>query len=458
MQFASFTFLFLFLPITLGIYYLTPRRWRHGVMLGISVVFLLSGGLLSAVVLLLLTAGTYGAGLLLEHLHPRKKLSAFVITCVTLLEMGVLLLLRSDLVQGASLGWFSGSDLFPLGLSFYVLQSLSYYSEVHRGKCRAEHSVWKLSLYLLFYPRLIMGPVVSYRTAIESYTETSCSVTQIGAGLLRMLVGLAKKLVLADLIGTLYLTVTQENVTSYSILMLWIAALAKLLALYFELSGYADLAIGIAQCYGVKLPESYGKKLFYPTLLQLTDQWNRTVVQWFFHYVGTRFHGKRRSFHVFAVIVTWGCIGLWYDFRITTLLCGLAVGCCVGVEHLTGHHEHHWMIRYVITCLFLCMSTVLLAEHDLADAAAYLGGMFGAGQIAPTDADWQLIRSYLLIFLLAMYAASGNWRRIMQYVDQSKRCATLRLPLTVLAAVLLLVIDTAALVSAGGNVEMQLLL
>lgn len=458
MQFASFTFLFLFFPLTLAAYYLTPGRWKNITFLATNILFILGGGVLSATVLFLMTIGTYGAGILIEHVSARRKLSGLVTALVAIMEFSVLILLRSVSLQNLTTGWMRGVDLFPLGLSFFVLQSLDYCFEVQRGRCPAQRHVFELARYLLFYPRLIMGPVVPYRAAIKQVPATRCHASLIGGGMFRFLIGLAKKLLLADWVNMFYLIIVQADEPAYSVMILWLGALAKLLALFLELSGYADMAIGLAQCYGIRFPESYGKTIFYPTISQFADQWNRTVVQWFFHYVGTRFHGSRKLFHVFAVMVTWGCIGLWYDLRLTTLVWGMGIGLCIGIEYLMGYGIRYPVLRYILTFVLLCVGAVLLAQPDAQQAFAYVRGMLGGVPITPTDADGRLLRSYLLVILISVYAACGNWQTLTRFLDQNSRLSFLRQPLTLLAALALFVLDAVLLVSFDGTVSFQLTL
>ncbi|WP_295216986.1 MBOAT family O-acyltransferase [Ruminococcus sp.] len=458
MQFASFTFLFLFFPMTLGIYHLTPQRWKRDVMLAISVLFLLGGGWLAALVLLLLTAATYGIGLLLEHLRTRKKLSGLVLFGTVLVYLSALILLRSNWMQSWEFSLLHGKDLFPLGLAFFVLQGIGYCTNVRRGKYYAERNWRQLFLYMLFYPRLIMGPVVPYPVALKSLCEPTFSMQQIGAGMTRFLVGLGKKLLLADNVGMLFQTVNQVDPSGYSIIAVWLGALAQLVSLYLELSGYADMAIGLALCYGVHLPESYGKSLFFPSVTKFADQWNRTVVQWFSHYVGTRFHGKNQLLHLFAVTITWGCVGLWYGFRLPTLIFGLGIGFCIWMEHLIGQSKRYVGIRYGITALLLSIGAVLLIQPDMTSACEYLNVMFGMGHFTPGEADKNLLFSYGLVLLLSVYAASGNWRTVLCLLEEKSWYRMIRIPLTVAAVLLLLCCCTAVLISTGGTVEMQLML
>ena len=411
MQFASFTFLFFFLPITMGIYYLTPRRWKQEVMLGISILFLFCGGWMAALTELVLAALTYGAGLLLEKLRTKKALSRLTLAGTLLVQFGALIVLRSDWLYSLKAGAFHGSALFPLGLAFFVLQNAGYCIDVFRGKCRGETNWRRLGLYLLFYPRLIMGPVVSYPMVHKTICDPAFDMSRIGGGLLRFLVGMAKKLFLADWVGMLFQTLCQTSDAPYSMLVVWLGAFSQLVTLYLELSGYADMAIGIGACYGVRLPKSYGKSLFYPSIAAFADQWNRTVVQWFSHYVGTHFRGSNRFFQLLALMITWGCIGLWYGVRLPSLLFGLLIGFCLWLAHLLWRDKRTSMLRYALTLLLLSVGAVLLTLPDLPSVWNYLKIMLCGGHIAPTEADADLLRAYGL----ALAVSSGGRKTVVPH-------------------------------------------
>lgn len=458
MQFASFTFLFFFLPITMGIYYLTPRRWKQEVMLGISILFLFCGGWLAALTELVLAALTYGAGLLLEKLRTKKALSRLTLAGVLLVQFGALIVLRSDWLYSLKAGAFHGSTLFPLGLAFFVLQNAGYCIDVFRGKCCGETNWRRLGLYLLFYPRLIMGPVVSYPMVHKTICDPAFDMSRIGGGLLRFLVGMAKKLFLADWVGMLFQTLCQTSDAPYSMLVVWLGAFSQLVTLYLELSSYADMAIGIGACYGVRLPESYGKSLFYPSIAAFADQWNRTVVQWFSHYVGTHFRGSNRFFQLLALMITWGCIGLWYGVRLPSLLFGLLIGFCLWLAHLLWRDKRTSMLRYALTLLLLSVGAVLLTLPDLPSVWNYLKIMLCGGHIAPTEADADLLRAYGLALAAAVYSVSGNWRWLFHLVEEKPWFRILRVPLTVLFGIGALLLDVILLVHTGGTVQMQLVL
>lgn len=458
MQFASFSFLYFFFPISLAAYHAVPKHWKPMTMLIISAIFILSGGIFSAGVLLLLTAGTFGAGLLLEKIRASHSRSALLLGTAVMFEFAALILLRSDWMQSWKVNWIHGADFFPFGFAFFVLQSIGYLVDVHRGKCHAEHNWQRLSLFLLFYPRLIMGPVVQYSTVEKTLCVPSFSLSQIGAGFFRVLLGLAKKLILANWLVQIFDTVMLADTALYSAWIYWIGIFAKFLSLYFSLSGYADMAIGTALCYGVKLPESYGKTMFYPGIALFAEQWNRTVVQWFSHYVGTHFHGRNRFFHVFAVVITWGCVGLWYGFRLTTMLWGMGIGLCIGLEYLFGNKNRYRGFRYAGTLFLLCVSMVLFVLPDMPHVLLCWKKLFQITEFTPKEADFLLLKGYILVLLVGVYAATGNLHTLLRQAEKQKWFRWIRLPGMLLAGALLLLVCTAVLVTGNGSTTADLLL
>lgn len=458
MQFASLTFLFLFFPMTLGLYRLVPHRWKREAMLVISVLFLLGGGLLSAGVLLLLTALTFFAGWLMERWKSRKGRSGLLLTGVVLGYLAVLVLLRSDWLRSWKTAYLDGTMFFPLGLAFFALQGVGYCADVRRGVISAERNWRSFFLYMLFYPRLILGPAVSYRDAQRWEFQRAVSMEQTGAGLLRFVAGLAKKLLLADWVGMFFLSAAQTDFSGYSFLTAWLGVLAHLLSLYLELSGYADMAIGLALCYGVKLPESYGKKLFYPSVLLFSAQWNRTVIQWFSQYVGGHLSSRNPLLRTIAVTLTWGCIGLWYGFRLPSLLWGIAIGLLLCLEHAMGERRTHTGFRYLLVGGLLSVGSLLLTMPDLAHVWSYCRILLGMEGIMPTESDFYFLRSYGLALLPACYTATGHWRTLLRRAEHTLWFRRMRTVLTVSVSVLLLAGCVAVLFGIGGSAAMQLLI
>lgn len=457
MNYASFTFLFLFLPIAMGVYYLTPKRFRARVLLLLSAVFSLLGGLVSSAVIFLLTGAAWGIGVLLWHLRDRQKASRLVCIGAAILYFAILVFLRSPWLQRLQGDILQGSDFYPLGLSFFVLFCIGYWVDILRGKLVGAQNFWDFALFLLFFPRRLWGPVVSFQRSRTAIEQAQFSPLQIGFGLSRFLVGLAKKLLLADWVVLFHTHLMQSDPSAYSFLILWIGALAKFLALLFEFSGYCDMALGLGLCFGIHMPENYGRSFYYPSLTLFVDQWNHTVHAWFLQYCSIPIHQKKPIYHILPVALVWGIIFLWYDFRAENFLFGFCLGLCTGLEFYWKHPKMP-AVRALLPTWFCVLGAALLSGGFGERGQAYLQGMFFMGHILPTDADAALLFGFWFILALCIYVSTGHPHILLQHARRYPRGAVFLMPLRLVGSLLLLLLCAAALVRAGGSVEMQLLL
>ncbi len=452
MQFVSFTFLFLFLPLTLGVYYLVPLRWKPKVLLGTNLIYLLGSGWFVAAVELLLTLVTFGVGQWMAHWKTQKVRKKLILSASILLYVGAFVLLRSELSTRWAAISIWGVHWNTIGFSFFILHGIGYCLDVEREKILPEKKWLSFASYMLFYPKLMMGPVVSYTTFQKMQMATRFSFAVIGRGVVRLVIGVSKLLLLANWLGLVFQTLHQTESSAYSLVTVWVGAFAQFLTLFLTFSGLVDMAIGIGMCYGVTLPESYGKTAFFPTVSHFADQWNRTVVQWFSHYVGTHFHGKHAMLHLFAVMTTWGCIGLWHGLCASTLLFGLLIGGFLWLEYMLRRKKYYAGLHVFLTILLLSLGAVLLTLTDWRSVWAYLRIMFGAENIAPTEADSVVLRQFILILLLAVCVCSGKWRSILRKLESYTWFQLVRMPASILLVLILLLLNVAVLVFYHGTV------
>lgn len=460
MQYASFSFLFLFLPIAMGIYYLTPKRFRAKVMLALSALFSLLGGVISALIMFFLTCGAWGIGMLLSHLLKKRqqKVCRFVCIGASILYFAILAFLRSSWLQRLQGDVLRGSDFYPLGLSFFVLLCVGYWVDILRGKLYGAQNFWDLALFLLFFPRRLIGPVVPLRRSIKAIEQAHFSLPQIGMGLSRFLIGLAKKVLLADWVVLFYAHILQADPGTYSFLILWIGAFAKFLALLLEFSGYCDMALGLSLCLGINMPENCGRTFYYPSLALFLDQWNHTVHAWFLQYLSIPVRGEKPVYHILPVAVMWGIILLWYDIRLENFLFGFVLGLCMGFEFYLEHGEKRAAVRALLPTWFCVFGAALLSAGFGTTGISYLRGMFFMGHILPTDADGALLLGFWLILALCAYVGAGHWHMLLLKLRHYPRLSAILAPARVVGSLLLLLLCAAALVRGGGSVQMQLLL
>lgn len=440
MQFASFGFLYLFLPFTLTIYLFLPVRLRQRAMLCFSLLFLLFSGISTCFAVLTITGITYGAGKVLERKKEKRFCSICLLLSITFLWIFVVLFMRSQWLHSWENTYFSGRDFCLPGISFLALQGVGYCIDIRRGKIRPAQHWYQFFSYLLFFPRIIMGPVVPYDSVMTSPYGRTIPMQQIGAGLFRFLIGLSKKLLLAEWLMQLFQDVLDAGIDSCSILILWLAAAAKWIAVFLELSGYADMAIGIANCFGYRLPESFSKSILYPSVTVFSQRWNRTISGWFSNYLGSHLGGSSPVMQFIAVLFIYSCMGVWYRPCLPALLWGAFIGVVICVEYILGkkYSQARRPLHYTITTIFFCISVLFLVLPDFGSIWQYTQGMLGFGQLIPTETDGYLLRSYSFIFLLSLYVVSGNWQTIFRWFRKKNWFRRLQLPLSILTALFLL--------------------
>lgn len=458
MQFASFTFLFLFFPLSLSLYYFVPFHWKKRVMFVTNLFFVVCGGFAAAVIEILLTLGTYGIGWFIFRLRERKLIRKAVLFGIIMVYILLLIFLRSDMMHQFENSLLHGIQLFPLGFAFFSLSGIAYCIDIERGKEKPERNFLHFANYMLFYPKLIMGPFISYASMRKCRLTNRFSAELVGKGIVRFVIGLSKKLLLADWIGLLFQTINQTDPSVYSLFVVWIGAFSQLVTLFLEFSGYADMAIGLGMCYGFQLPESYGKSVFFYSISRFADQWNRTVVQWFSHYIGTHFHGNNRFFHLFAVTATWGCIGLWYGFHFSSLIFGLSIGIFIWMEYTLLKQNHSIKLHYVITVLILSVEAMLLSQTDWSSSWSYLQAMFRISHIAPVEIDGIILRQVILILLVSIYVSSGNWKTVLKRIETISWVSAIRIPVMICLTFVLVFMNMVMLIFHHGNICTNLLL
>ncbi|MCH5351879.1 MAG: MBOAT family protein [Acutalibacter sp.] len=345
MVFSSLVFLFAFLPLAITSYYLFRNRtYRNAVLLVFSLLFYSWGEPRFIVLILLASLAAYLGGLLLDHFARRQKPGLkkliFVVTVV---------LLTSNLLVFKYLNFFSDNLnllfpgalslprlVLPIGISFYTFQILSYVIDLYRGEIKVQKNYFYLTLYVSFFPQLIAGPIVRYQTIEDEILHRQESFEGVVKGVKRFLTGLAKKVLIANNTALIAEIIYKGDPAVYGTLFYWVAALSYALQIYFDFSGYSDMAIGLGQMFGFHFLENFN----YPyTALSVTDFWRRwhiSLSTWFRDYIYIPLGGNRvkRSRWIFNLLVVWALTGFWHGAQWNFLLWGLYYGVILLLEKL----------------------------------------------------------------------------------------------------------------------------
>lgn len=409
MVFSSLTFLCVFLPLTLGIYYLCPRRGRNTVLLLASLIFYAWGEPKYVLLMVLSILTNYGFGLLIAN-RRRKRLW---LTVSVIFNLGMLGLFKyADLLLRTWNG-LTGNRLellglaLPIGISFYTFQAMSYTIDVYRGKVAAQRNLLNFGAYIAMFPQLIAGPIVRYSDVEAQLQARRTSGEEFAGGLCRFSVGLAKKVLLANQLGGLWELASGGEPSA---LMAWLGALAFTLQIYFDFSGYSDMAIGLGALFGFRFPENFRHPYAAKTVTEFWRRWHITLSTWFREYLYIPLGGNRkgRGRQLLNLAVVWALTGLWHGADWNFLAWGLYYFLLLTLEKLVllrAWERLPGVVSRLFTLLAVTLGWVLFACESR-QLPAYCGALFGAnGGLARMDLYY--LSKYAVLLILGAIGASG---------------------------------------------------
>ena len=428
MLFSSIPFAFYFLPAVLALYFAVPFRFKNAVLLVFSLVFYAWGEpgylLLMAVSILL----GWLFGLLIGKYRGTARARLFLVLSVAV-SLGLL-------------GWFKYADFavntlnalglnlplphvaLPIGISFYTFQILSYTIDVYRGDALPQRSPVDFGAYVSMFPQLIAGPIVRYSDVARQLKHRTHSLEKASLGVRRLLIGLGKKVLIANQLGQL--TVLFRESRQPSVLYVWIYAAAFALQIYFDFSGYSDMAIGLGKIFGFDLLENFNYPFISRSISEFWRRWQMSLGGWFRDYLYIPLGGNRVSRPRWALnlLVVWSLTGLWHGAAWNFVLWGLLFALLLALEKLwLGRLMEKlpgWLVRIPVLAVLL-VSFVLFNADSLSQALSDTAGMFGLGGLPLTSADTLYhLRSYGPLLLLAMVGATPLPRNAVRRLEGSR--------------------------------------
>ena len=393
MLFSSVPFLFYFLPTVLLVYFLVPKRAKNGVLLLSSLVFYGWGEPRYLPVMLVSILQGYIFGRLIERFRDTRRAKLFLLLSV-LLSLGTLAYFKYADFMIANLNALTGLSApllrlaLPVGISFYTFQILSYTVDVYRGTVPAQRNFIDLAAYIAMFPQLIAGPIVRYETVEQEIQERHESIDDVAAGLRRFILGLAKKVILANNIARIAETIYAGDSAVYGTTLYWLAAVAYALQIYFDFSGYSDMAIGLGRMFGFHFLENFDHPY---TALSITDFWRRwhiSLSTWFRDYVYIPLGGNRvkKSRWIRNILVVWALTGFWHGAQWNFLFWGLYYGLLLLAEKLFLGRLLERLpkaVRWLYTAFFVLIGWVLFDLTDFPSLCHALKLMF-----VPQATDW----------------------------------------------------------------------
>ena len=455
MIFSSIPFLYYFLPVVLLVYGLTPRVGKNAVLLLFSLVFYGWGEPKYLAVMLVCTALGYGFGLALGRAgRPgvrKALLAASVLSSLSFLvyfKYADFFLSNFNALTGASLPLLQMT--LPVGISFYTFQILSYTVDVYRGEAQVQKNPIDLACYVTMFPQLIAGPIVRYTDVAEQLKQRGRGDFQKGAS--RFLVGLGKKILFANLLGEV--CAAWRGTQDGSVLFSWLYAVSYTLHIYFDFSGYSDMAIGLGALLGFRFPENFNYPYIAASVTEFWRRWHMTLSRWFRDYVYIPLGGNRKGMgkQLRNILIVWLLTGFWHGAAWNFLCWGLYFAALLILEKLVllRFLEKHRIFGHVYLLLAVVFGFVLFDAATLSGAWDCIRGMLGLEGLPIASAEGAyLLKSNALLLILAALGATPLPKHIAKVLEA--RCPKAAALLHPAALCALLLICTAYLVDGSYN-------
>lgn len=411
MVFSSIPFLYYFLPACIAVYFLAPRCLKNAVLLLFSLGFYAWGEPRFIVFMLVAIAQGYVFGLLIEKFRERKTLAKWLMIISVLISAGLLIYCKYTDFFIENFNALTGLSLpllkivLPIGISFYTFQILSYTVDVYRGNVAAQRNPISLGAYVAMFPQLIAGPIVRYSDIEKQLNNRTHSVEKIALGTRRFIIGLAKKVLIANQLGELIDGFKGSG--DKSVLFMWLYAVAYAIHIYFDFSGYSDMAIGLGKIFGFDFPENFNYPFISKSATEFWRRWHMTLGSWFRDYVYIPMGGNRvpKARWFLNIFVVWMLTGFWHGAAWTFIFWGLFFAVLLMAEKLwyLKALERHQIIAHIYKIFFVLISFVLFDSASMAVAGQNIGAMFGLGGLPLTSVEAVYnLRSYAVILLIGI--------------------------------------------------------
>ena len=460
MLFSSIPFLYYFLPCVILLYLIAPRFLKNTVLLLSSLVFYAWGEPRYVIWMILSISLGYIFGLLIERFREKRGIAKlFMILCVI-----------SSL---AVLGYFKYADFFisninavtglsipllkitlPVGISFYTFQILSYTVDVYRGDVAAQKNPIDLATYVALFPQLIAGPIVRYSDIAQQLKNRNHSFEKISAGMSRFIIGLSKKILIANMLGELCDVFKASN--DKSVLFFWLYAIAYTLHIYFDFSGYSDMAIGLGKIFGFDFLENFNYPYISGSVTEFWRRWHMSLGSWFRDYVYIPLGGNRvsQARHLFNIFVVWMLTGMWHGAAWNFIVWGLYFAIILMIEKLflLKYLKKSKVLNHIYVLLLIIISFVIFDAASMKDAFSYIGAMFGAGDYPFISTEFvYYLRSYGVVLLIGIIGSTPLPKLVTKKIDESRVGGKIMTILAPVALCVLLAVCTACLVDGSYN-------
>ncbi len=460
MLFSSISFIYLFLPIVLCCYYLVPKRLKNFVLLLSSLLFYFFGEPIYTILLLVSSISDYLHSIFISSRFGKRSAKAALISALTI---NLLLL-----------GFFKYADFFigivnsvlgtniplthvplPIGISFYTFQTMSYVIDVYRGRVKCTKNILDFVTFVSLFPQLIAGPIVRYSDVETELAERKIDLQDVSLGIRRFSVGLGKKVLIANAMGELCTAFASASETT--VLFHWIYAVSFSLQIYFDFSGYSDMAIGLGRMLGFSFPENFDYPFTSRSITEFWRRWHMTMGGWFRDYVYFPMGGNRVSKGKWLrnILVVWFLTGLWHGASWNFIVWGVFFGVVLTLEKLVYGKLLERIARpfsHIYVMIIVLFSFVLFNGNGLSGALSDMGAMLGLSGIPFANAETiYYLRSYGVLIIVAILGSTNMFKQLFNRLSESKNLSKPLAIIEPLSVTVIVIVVTAYLVDGSFN-------
>ncbi|MEG0778572.1 MAG: MBOAT family protein [Oscillospiraceae bacterium] len=460
MVFSSILFMFIYLPVVLAVYYIVPCKWRNIWLFVVNMIFYGWGEPVYIVLMLFSIVVNYINGIFVGKYKDsnKKKARAFLIFNIVI-NLALLMFFKYFDLFAATLSKIPGLEfiqplgiVLPIGISFYTFQTMSYPIDIYRGDADVQKNFISFGTFVALFPQLIAGPIVRYKDVASQLDFRSNSPDQFASGVRRFVIGLAKKVLIANNIGMLWDTYSTMAPSELTFVGAWIGILAFSLQIYFDFSGYSDMAIGLGRMLGFEFLENFNYPYISKSITEFWRRWHISLGTWFRDYVYIPLGGNRKGKNrqLLNILIVWSLTGFWHGANWTFLLWGMYYAAFLIIEKLfllEKLEKWHPAVGHIYTLVVVVFGWVIFQLNTLTQCGNYYKAMLGFGSggfFAPTDGYYFL--SFAIMFIIAIIAATPLSKKLFDKLPEKLRAVA-----TPILVVLVLIVSTAYLVDATYN-------
>lgn len=432
MLFSSIVFIFYFLPITLVLYFLSPQTVKNYVLLIASFIFYAWGGLLYFPLLIFSIVLNYILGLKIDKYKEdsTKKKRVLVISIIlNILFLGVFKY-TNFIIDNLNIAFrtsiFIPKIPLPIGISFYTFQAMSYVIDVYRNDGKVQKNIFNLALYISMFPQLVAGPIVRYQTVADQISCRQHSYEKFNDGINRFIIGLFKKIIISNSMGELSTIIYAMSDTTMSLVTAWLGAIAYMLQIYFDFSGYSDMAIGLGKVFGFDFLENFNYPYISKSVAEFWRRWHISLGSWFRDYIYIPLGGNRvSSLKVYRnLFVVWLVTGIWHGASWNFIIWGLYFGVFIMLERLCLQKILNCVpsfIQHLYLLVIVLIGWVLFSQPDLSSTINYLKIMFGLTE-APVINGYTVfyLKEYSVTLLISCIASTPVVKVLGEKLEHNK--------------------------------------